>query len=105
MILNKKVALKVMTLSLIEDPYVKKNVKREASIMSKLNHPNVVTLHEVCSTNDFFCMALDFFPGGTLCDLVQNHPKGKLDEEHARVYFTLLVDGLDHIHSKGIIHR
>ena len=98
-ILNKKVALKVMTLSEIKDPYVRKNVNREASIMSKLNHPNVVALHEVCSTKDFFCMALDFFPGRTLCDLVQDHPKGKLEEEQARVYIMQMVNGLAYIHS------
>ena len=104
-ILNKKVALKVMTLSQIEDPYVRKNVQREANIMSRLNHPHVVALHEVYSSKDFFCLALDFFPGGNLCDLVQDHPNGKLEEEQARIYFKQLVEGLSHIHSKGIIHR
>ena len=104
-ILNKKVALKVMTLSQIEDPYVRKNVQREANFMSRLNHPHVVALHEVCSSKDFFCLALDFFPGGNLCDLVQDHPNGKLEEEQARLFFKQLVEGLSHIHSKGIIHR
>ena len=104
-ILNKNVALKVMSLCKIEDPYVKKNVQREASIMSRLHHPNVVALHEVCSTKDFFCLAMDFYSGGTLCDLVQDHPGGKLEEEQARIYFKQMVDGLSYIHSKDIIHR
>ena len=46
-ILNKQVALKVVTLHKIKDPYVSKNLKREAAIMAKLNHPNIVSLHEV----------------------------------------------------------
>ena len=104
-ILNKQIALKVITLSEIDDPYVRKNIQREAFIMAKLNHPNVVALHEVCSTKDFFCLAMDSYLGGTLCDLVQDHPKGKLEEEQARFYFKQLVDGLTHMHSKGIIHR
>ena len=104
-ILNKQIALKVITLSEIEDPYVKKNTQREAFIMAKLNHPNVVALHEVCSTKDFFCLAIDFYPGGTLCDLVQDHPDGRLEEKQARIYFRQIVDGLNHIHSKHIIHR
>ena len=104
-ILNKKVALKVMTLSKIKDPYVMKNLQREASIMSRLSHPHVVALYEVCSSKDFFCLALDFFPGGNLCDLVQDNPNGKLEEEQARIYFKQLVEGMDYIHSKGIIHR
>ena len=30
--------------------------------MSRLNYPHVVALYEVCSSKDFFCLALDFFP-------------------------------------------
>ena len=47
-ILNTKVALKVIRLKEIDDPYVIKNLKREALVMSKLSHPNIVQLHEVC---------------------------------------------------------
>ena len=46
-ILNKQVALKVVTLRKIKDPYVSKNLKRESAIMEKLNHPTIVSLHEV----------------------------------------------------------
>ena len=46
-ILNKPVTLKMVTLHKIEDTYVSKNLKRESAIMEKLNHPNIVSLHEV----------------------------------------------------------
>ena len=104
-ILNKKVALKVLTLSKIKDPYVLRNLQREANIMSRLNHPRVVALFEVCSSKDFFCLALDYFPGGNLCDLVQNHPRGRIEEEQARIFFKQMVEGLSYIHGEGIIHR
>ena len=104
-ILDKKVALKVLTLSKIKDPYVLKNLQREANIMSRLNHPRVVALFEVCSSKDFFCLALDYFPGGSLCDFVQNHAKGRIEEAQARIFFKQMVEGLSYIHGKGIIHR
>jgi len=104
-LLKKNVAMKILTLSNIEDPYVLKNINREATIMSKLHHSNVVGLHEVCSTKDFFCLVMDFYPGGNLCDLVQDHPNGKLEEKQARIYFKQMVDGLSYIHSQHIIHR
>jgi len=104
-ILKKNVAMKILTLPNIEDPYVIKNINREATIMSKLHHPNVVSLHEVCSIKDFFCLVMDFYPGGNLCDLVQDHPNGKLGEKQARIYFKQMVDGLSYIHSQHIIHR
>ena len=43
-ILNKQVALKVVTLHKIYDPYVSKNLKREPAIMAKMNHPIIVSL-------------------------------------------------------------
>ena len=103
-VLNKKVALKVMTISQIQEPYVKKNLSREATILSRLNHPRVVPLLEVCSSKDF-CLALGISPGGTLHDLVESHPGGRLEEEEARLYFLQLVEGLRYIHGEGIIHR
>ena len=69
-ILNKEVALKVVTLHKIKDPYVSKNLKRESAIMEKLNHPNIVSLHEVVSVDNFYCLVLDFYPGGNLCDMI-----------------------------------
>ena len=104
-ILKKNVAMKILTISEIKDPYVRKNINREATIMSKLHHPNVVGLHEVCFTKDFFCLVMDFYPGGNLCDLVQDHPNGKLEEKQARIYFKQMVDGLSYIHRQAIIHR
>ena len=104
-ILNKQVAVKKMTLSSIKDSYVRKNLWREVSIMARLNHPNVVSLFEVCSFGDFFCLVMDLYPGGSLCDFVQDHPQGHLDEVQAKSFMKQLVSGLSYIHSKGIIHR
>ena len=83
-ILNKQVALKVVTISKIKDPYVWKTLKREAAIMTKLNHPNIVTLHEVVSAGDFYCLVLDFYSGGNLCNMIGNQDGNKLDEELSR---------------------
>ena len=47
-ILNKQVALKVVTLHKIKDPYVSKNLKRESAIMEKLNHPIIVARGRLC---------------------------------------------------------
>jgi len=104
-ILNMKVALKVIKIVEIEDPYVIKNLKREALVMSKLSHPNVVQLHEVCSHTDFFCLAMDFYPGGTLCDLISNSELGRLEENASKLYFKQLLSGLHHIHQSNVIHR
>ena len=104
-ILNTKVALKIIRIAEIEDPYVIKNLKREALVMSKLSHQNVVQLHEVCSHAEFFCLAMDFYAGGTLCDLVSNSQLGRLEENVSKLYYQQLLSGLHHIHQNNVIHR
>jgi len=104
-ILNKRLALKVIKVGEIEDQYVKKNLHRESAIMAKLNHPNVVRLYEVCSHVEFFCLAMDYYSGGNLCDLVCESESSKIEERKAKVYFNQIVNGLNYIHKQGIIHR
>ena len=104
-ILNKQVALKVVRLHKIKDPYVSKNLKREPAIMAKLNHPNIVSLHEVVSVGDFYCLVLDFYPGGNLCDMIGSQEGFKLQEEIARLLFRQILAGLGYMHSQNIIHR
>ena len=104
-ILNKPVTLKMVTLHKIEDTYVSKNLKRESAIMEKLNHPNIVSLHEVVSVDNFYCLVLDFYPGGNLCDMIGNQEGFKLQEEIARLLFRQILAGLGYLHSKSIIHR
>ena len=64
---NWLLALKVGTIHKIKDPYVSKNLKREAAIMAKLNHPIIVFFHRVVSVGHFHCLPLDISPGGNLC--------------------------------------
>jgi len=104
-ILNKKLALKIIKVGDIEDEYVRKNLHRESSIMAKLNHPNVVRLYEVCSHVEFFCLAMDYYSGGNLCDLVCQSESSKIEEGTAKVYYNQIINGLKYIHKLGIIHR
>ena len=104
-ILNKKLALKVIKVSEIKDPYVMKNLHRESAIMAKLDHPNVVKLYEVCSHAEFFCLAMDHYSGGNLCDLVCQSESSKIEEKRARIFYNQIMNGLQYIHRQGIIHR
>ena len=51
---KKQVALKVATLHKINDPYVSKSLKRESTIMEKLNHPIIVSLEKVVSVGSSY---------------------------------------------------
>ena len=101
-VLEKNVAVKIIKKSSITDSYVARNMEREAKILSKLYHKNVVRLFEVATSDTFYCLIMEYFPGGSLCDLIQD--KGKLKEEDARLYFRQVMSGLSYIHSKVIFY-
>ena len=66
------VALKIVSKKDIKDPYVRDNFHREAKILSKFSHPNIVKLIEICSTNDIYCLVLEYVPGArTLLEVVK----------------------------------
>ena len=67
--------------------------------MAKLNHPIIVFFHRVVSVGDFYCLVLDFYPGGNLCDMIGSQEGFKLQEEIARC----LLVGLGYLHSKSIV--
>jgi len=56
--LNRKVALKFLPAHLVSDKDIKARFKREAQAAAKLNHPNIVTIHEVgeYGSRPFFAM-------------------------------------------------
>ena len=96
--LGVNVAMKIIVCDKIEDPYVTKNLEREAAILGDLHHPKVVRLFEVTSGGGFYCLIMEYFPGGTLCDLVQS--RGRMEETVARSYFLQIVSGLRYIHKQ-----
>ena len=59
-VLNRNVALKITETNKKLDPYMLKNLKREAHILAKLNHPNIVQLYEICFGSGFYFPALQY---------------------------------------------
>ena len=105
MITQKEVAIKIIRVDKIKDPYIKKNLQREAKIMTQLDHPNIISLHEVCAFQNIYCLVLDFWPGGSLCDYICQKEAGKLEEVQAQKLFKQILNGVEHIHSRNVVHR
>jgi serine/threonine protein kinase len=83
-----------------------KRVKRfvqEAQIAAALEHPNVVTIYGLRIEDKQFYMILEYLPGGSLQDLVDQ--QGKLSVAHAVKLISGVCEGLAKLHSKGIVHR
>ena len=104
-IFNRKVALKITETNKNLDSYMLKNLKREANILAKLNHPNIVQLYEICFGSGFYCLALEYLEGGNLCDLLIKQPNSRLSEYRAKNISQQLTQAITYLHSKRILHR
>jgi carbon catabolite-derepressing protein kinase len=79
------------------------NIKREISIMRKLNHPHIVKLYEVLATKTKIYFVMEFLKGGELFAKVAN--RGRFSEDLGRKYFQQLISAVGYCHSRGVLHR
>src|SRR5688500_14071674 len=64
--LNRKVALKILPLDLINSDELITRFQQEAQAASSLNHPNIITIHEIGAEGDLHFIAMEFIEGETL---------------------------------------
>lgn len=98
---DREVALKVMSPTLLADPTYGERFLREARIAARLHHPHVVGIHDVGRHGDYFYIAMEYIAGGPVL-----HEDGKARE----VPFTLRVvremaKALAYANSKSFVHR
>eukprot|EP01124_Arcella_intermedia_P024073 TRINITY_DN3980_c0_g1_i2.p1 TRINITY_DN3980_c0_g1~~TRINITY_DN3980_c0_g1_i2.p1 ORF type:complete len:278 (-),score=55.88 TRINITY_DN3980_c0_g1_i2:15-848(-) len=80
-----------------------KNYVDEVKILHKINHPNVLKLHDAFETDSSLYLVLELVTGGDLLDRILNSKK--ISEEHARIYFKQLLKAVKYLHDNGIVHR
>eukprot|EP01071_Lankesteria_metandrocarpae_P002536 Lankesteria_metandrocarpae@DN2394_c0_g1_i1.p1 len=103
---NKRYAMKVFEKDKITRLEKQADVLMEKHALTKLNdpgHPNVVHLHHTFKTDTHLYITYDFCEGGDVWELVQ--PIGLIDEDFARNLIEQLLDALEYIHSRGVVHR
>ena len=101
--LDRIVALKFLPHSYSFDEDIKKRFVHEAKAVSKLQHNNICTIHEINETEDgqlFIC--IDYYEGESLKDRLK---KGKLELKEALDITLQICEGLKKAHEKNIIHR
>jgi len=100
--LDRDVALKVLSPALSDDQGFLARFRREARTLSKLNHPNIATVHDFDSEEGTSFLVMEYIEGTSLNDKIANGPL--TDKELVSVAAQLL-DGLCAAHAQGIIHR
>ena len=100
--LDRKVALKILPQEFAEDKDRMSRFVREAKSASALNHPNIITIHEIGETKGTHFIATEYIEGETL----QTRLKGQSLSLKSTLEIALQVaSALDAAHRAGIVHR
>lgn len=102
-IINREVAIKILRGELGNDPVTLLRFQREANAASKLNHPNVVQVYDVGTSEDRHFIVMEYIRGKTLKQLIQL--RGALHKEEAISIMKQLLSAVAEAHRHNIIHR
>jgi len=102
--LDRMVAVKVLHPFLADEEGFVTRFKREASIVAKLRHPNIMQVYDFDYNEelDIYYMVMEFIDGPTLKTRLSEAPL--LQEEAVRIG-ALIADALDYAHRRGMVHR
>lgn len=101
--LERRVAIKVMHGHLADDSKFKERFIQEARSAARLAHPNVVNVFDQGQDSDMAYLVMEYLPGITLRDLLQEHKL--LTTEQTLDIMEAVLAGLAAAHKAGIVHR
>jgi|GEM_PF-4408012 len=97
------VAIKTLLPQSILDREVIDRFTREAQLVSRIDHLNVISLYDYGQRDNLFYMVVEYVEGRSLTQLIeQDAPLSPEDAEH---YVSQILDALQHAHTQGIVHR
>jgi serine/threonine protein kinase/Tol biopolymer transport system component len=100
--LKREVAIKVLPAGLARDPDRISRFEREARAASALNHPNIVSVHDIGCDNGTYWIATELVRGDTLRRMIE---AGPLPAPKAIEIAAQVAAGLAAAHAAGLVHR
>ncbi len=100
--LNREVAIKVLPSGTLSDESSRKRFRNEALTLSRLNHPNIATVHDFDTQAGVDFLVMEYVPGTTLSEKLA---AGPLPEKEAARLCVQLAEGLTAAHERAVIHR
>ena len=100
--LNRMVAIKILVPSIFRDSLFLKRFKREAHTLSKLVHPNIITVYDVGKTGDSYYIVMEYLQE-SLKERIKAYRRGKPEE--TLLLIKQIAGALFYAHRMGFIHR
>lgn len=97
-----KVALKFLGEQFLFDSEVKSRFANEAKLVAAINHPNVVTIHDVDEYQGRPFISMQYVDGKTVAEIIKKKPVSVADAINITIK---ICDGLQAAHEKGLVHR
>lgn len=82
----------------------KEQFLREARIVAKLDHPNIVRVRNFFNANSTAYLVMDYYEGMTLGDYLTS-VRTRLEPALAIPLIKPVLDGLQYVHERGLVHR
>ena len=100
--LRRKIALKLLSLSCMGEAERVRRFEQEAQAASALNHPNIITIHEIGQSDSLHFIATEFVEGETLRAAITNRRMAIGDVLDVAIQ---TASALQAAHENGIVHR
>jgi tRNA A-37 threonylcarbamoyl transferase component Bud32 len=100
--LDRMVALKVLPLEASRDPHFAERFAREAKALARLNHPNIVAVHDSGQAGEYFYFIMEYVEGTNLRQMMR---AGQVSPREALVIVPRICEALQYAHEEGVVHR
>ena len=101
--LNRLVAIKILKDEFARDEEFRRRFHAEGEAVAMLSHPNIVQVYDVSSTEDANYIVMELIDGISLKQYMEK--KGVLNWKETLHFAMQIAKGLEHAHSRGIVHR
>ena len=101
--LNRLVAIKILKDEFAQDEEFRRRFRAEGEAVAMLSHPNIVQVYDVSSSDSANYIVMELIDGISLKQYMEK--KGVLNWKETLHFAMQIAKGLEHAHSRGIIHR
>ena len=102
-LLERDVAYKVLPKEMAHDRAALEQLLSEARAAAALNHPNIVTIHDIGLTDGCAYISMELVVGESYAHILRRELR--LDVAAVLHFLVSVCQGLDHAHRRGVIHR